>query len=131
MPVAAHEQVLQHARVLEELDVLEGSRDSEAGDFRGREAKQVLAREAQVALLRLVDAGDHIEERRLAGTVGADDGEDLAGLDRERDPLQCRDAAEAHSDAVHLQQAHRIRSVFRKLFCRRNMSRRQRGKSST
>ena len=42
----------------------------------------------------LVEARDHVEQRRLAGAVGADDGQDAAARHVERYVLAGRDAAE-------------------------------------
>ena len=51
----------------------------------------------------LVDAGDRVEHGRLAGAVGADHRVHLAGLDAERHVLVGDEAAEAHGDAVDLE----------------------------
>ena len=44
--------------------------------------------------------GEHVEERRLAGAVGAEEAEDLAGRDLEADVRQGGDAAEVHRDVA-------------------------------
>ena len=49
VPVAADQQVLQHGRVLEQLDVLEGARDAELGDTVRRETGQLAVLEADPA----------------------------------------------------------------------------------
>ena len=49
----------------------------------GSQAGDALAGEADVAVGRLVDAGDHVEDRGLAGAVGADHADDLALVDAE------------------------------------------------
>ena len=57
-------------------------------------------------------AGDHVEQRGLAGAVRPDDGEDLALGDREAHIVDREQAAEALADALHLEQrAHDGRSV--------------------
>ena len=53
---------------------------------------------------RRVDAGHRVEAGGLAGTVGADQAEDLAPLDLEVDVVERDDAAEAEGDVVDLEQ---------------------------
>ncbi len=109
----ADQQVFQHRRVLEQLDVLERARDAEARHaVRGR-ARDVLPLEHDAAARRLVDAADQVEDRALAGAVRTDDGEDLALLDRERHAVDGLDAAEGDRKVLHVEEAHRTRSVLR------------------
>ena len=49
------------------------------------------------AAIRRVDAGDHVDQRSLAGAVRTDDGGDRAIGEGEIDVAQRRDAAEAES----------------------------------
>ena len=49
-------------------------------------------------------AGDGAQRRRLAGAVGAEDGDDLALVDVERDPVQCLHRAVARLDLLELEQ---------------------------
>ena len=49
------------------------------------------------------EAGDGVDDRRLAGAVGADQPGDLAGRDREREVVDRGDAAVAHGDVLHLE----------------------------
>jgi hypothetical protein len=44
---------------------------------------KVLAAQDDLALLRVIDAVDHVQHRALAGAVGADDGADLVLADVE------------------------------------------------
>jgi hypothetical protein len=90
-----------------------------------------LGREADALVLDLaagrgVDPADQVEDRRLAGAVRADQGEDLAAADVEADVVDGDDAAEAHAEMARREQrlvdrVHFSRSDFRKLFCRLNM----------
>src|SRR5437899_818786 len=48
-------------------------------------------------------AGDAVEQRRLAGTVGANDPEDLTRGDSEADVVEGVHAAELHAEAVELE----------------------------
>ena len=112
MAVAADEQVAQHARVVEQLDVLERARDAHAGDLVRRHAGDVAILVEQAPRGRLVEPRDHVEDRRLAGAVGADDGEDLALADLEIDVVDRLEAAEVERETVDLEVAHRLRSDF-------------------
>ena len=76
-----------------QLDVLEGARDAHAGDAVWRRMGELLALEHQSAGGRRVDAADQVEDRRLAGTVRADDGEHLTVMDVEADGFDGADAA--------------------------------------
>ena len=67
-----------------------------------------LAGEGDRTAVGLEDAGDHVEQRRLAGAVGADHAADLAGLDVERHLVHRHQAAEALGHVVEdKQRAHR------------------------
>ena len=44
------------------------------------------------------EAADDVEQRRLAGAVGADHADHLAGRDREGDVVERGEPAEAHGD---------------------------------
>ena len=62
--------------LLEEADVLERSADPALGDGVRRLGGHVVAVEDDLPGGRLVDAGQHVEEGRLAGAVGADQADD-------------------------------------------------------
>ena len=89
----------------EQLDVLERARDAEARHRARRQRGDVLAAKADAALA-LVDAADAVEDAGLAGAVGADQREQLAGLDGERQPVQHGEAAEAQGQVLDLQLSH-------------------------
>src|SRR4029450_8157087 len=72
------EDVLERGHVLEQPDVLERPADPPLGDRVRRLAGDLVAVEDDHAPGRLVDAGDHVEERRLAGAVRADQADDRA-----------------------------------------------------
>jgi hypothetical protein len=95
--------VVEGAHALEQRDVLEGAGDALPRDLVGAHRFALLAAEPDLALLRVVEAVDDVEHRRLAGAVRADDGADLALMHVEGDVLQRLDAAEAQRDAAHLQ----------------------------
>src|SRR6185503_7742406 len=96
--VTADQHVLEHAHRAEEVDVLERPRDAAADDPVRRGAQEILPVELHGARIRRVEAGDHVEDRRLAGPVRADQARDRALLDVERHRVQRDDAAEAQRD---------------------------------
>ena len=61
-------------------------------------------RQVIAALVGLVGAGEHLDQRRLAGAVLAEQAVHLTGADVEVDAVQRPDAGERLDDAVHLQQ---------------------------
>src|SRR3546814_20692862 len=97
--------------MLEQLDVLEGARDAEAGDPVRRQRGDIGAVEHQPALGRAVVAADQVEHRGLAGTVRPDDGEAIAFGNVKTDPVDGADAADSDGETVGLEQrGHRTRS---------------------
>ena len=98
--VPAEHQVVEHGEVLEQRDVLEGAGQPRRGDPVRPLAQDALAEELHRALLGPVDAGEHVEQRGLAGAVGADDREQLAGMDLEAHAVDRLDAREGQVDVV-------------------------------
>src|SRR6185436_19414621 len=66
-----------------------------------------LAVETERACVRLDDAAEHLHQCRFARAVLADQRDDLARVDRERDILQRHRAGEAFADVVHFEQRNR------------------------
>ncbi len=95
----AEEDVGDDIEILAEREILEHRRDAEfqrpagAGDVDGP------ALEEDLPGRRLVDARKHLDQRRLAGAVVADQRDDLAGMDIKLDVRQRRDRAELLGDA--------------------------------
>ena len=58
----------------------------------------------------VVQPGDHPQRRRLARAVGAEQRDDLALIDRDREVVQGRDGAVADLHACHLEQCHQSAS---------------------
>ena len=56
-----------------------------------------------LAAIRLMDAGHDLDQRRLAGAVLAEQGVNLAGIERERHVLERLGGVEALGDVAHLQ----------------------------
>jgi hypothetical protein len=105
--VPSGHDVVEHAHVPEQLDVLEGAGDAEPGHGAWRPARNVLAAEAD-ATLAAVDAADAVEHAGLAGAVGADQREQLRRLDGEGHGLEHGEAAEAQAQALDVELSHTI-----------------------
>ena len=112
MPMAPDQQVLQHGRVLEQLDVLERARDAALRHMM-RRAGDRLSLEQDAARGRRVDEADQVEDRGLAGAVRPDDGVDLALVDRKAHTVDRDHAAETHAEIFDREEAHRSRSERR------------------
>ena len=110
--MTADQQIAQHGRILEQFDVLEGAGNAEAGDLVGRLLGDVLVLEKDLARGRRIDPRDQVEDRTLAGAVGADDREDLALLHGEADGIDRLQAAEVQGQVFRTEIAHRFRSDF-------------------
>ena len=80
--VRAQRHVLQHGHGGLHVDVLEGAADAAAGDGLRRAARDALAPEGDLAGGGGQHARHQVEDRALAGTVGADQRDDLAGVER-------------------------------------------------
>ena len=70
---------------VEHAHELEGAREAEAGDLVRRHPGDVAPVEADDAGIRRQRAGDQIQRGGLAGAVGAEQADDLAGVDRQID----------------------------------------------
>src|SRR5262249_13328439 len=102
---AAHAQVLVDGEMREDVDLLRHVADAERLHPVRRDAADRRAAEADGAAMRAEEAEDGLEQRRLAGAVGADDEGDAVRGDREREPLQDVDAAlVAGMDVVDLEE---------------------------
>jgi hypothetical protein len=76
------------------MDRLEGAGDALGRDAGRQAAGHVLARDDDAALVGRDEAGDDVDQGRLARPVRADQPEDLAARDLQRHALQGHDAAE-------------------------------------
>jgi hypothetical protein len=94
--------ILQQGQVRERLQFLEGAPDAEVADPVGPHGEDVLPVEQDPAAVGSRVAGDQVEQRGLAGAVGADDAEDFAFLDLEGDILVGADAAESLAQMLDL-----------------------------
>jgi hypothetical protein len=98
--VPPDQQVVQHGGVLEQLDVLEGARNAQRRNLVRRLVGQRHTQVVDAAGGGRVDAADQVEHRGLAGAVGADQGEHLAGLHVKAHVVDRQHAAEAHAEVL-------------------------------
>jgi hypothetical protein len=90
----AHQHDLFDGEGEGDVDVL-GQHRASRGELTRREAVDVTLLEAYLALARTEIAGQEPQQRRLAGAVRADDGDHLAGRNREPNAIQQPRAAGA------------------------------------
>jgi hypothetical protein len=77
---------------------------ADLGDPVWRTRQDALAFHQDVAGARLIESGEAIEQRRLAGAVGPDQPEDFALVHVERHAIQRDDAAEHDADVANRKQ---------------------------
>ena len=92
--------VLEHGEMREERVLLEDDADVAAV---GRPVGDRGAGDQDVALRRLLEAGDHPQRGRLARAAGAEQREEAAALHRERDVVNDAATAERLGEPAHLE----------------------------
>ncbi len=100
------EDVLGHRHRREQHDVLERPRDARSDDPVGASAEQVAPFEDHTTRIGLVQTGDDVEERRLAGAVRADEPADRALLQDERHIVERNDPAETPRHVLDSEECH-------------------------
>ena len=96
----ADDDVVDHSHGLKTLHDLEGAADPALAAFGRRQRGDVITVEDDRALRGRQHARDQVEQRRLAGAVRADEADDFATPDRDRDVAVRNQAAEALPDAA-------------------------------
>jgi hypothetical protein len=81
--VLGHQDVVEDAQARKQLHVLEGARDPQSRDLIGPAVRDVVIEEVDAPAGGPVEAGDAVEDGRLAGAVGADQPVDGLRLDAE------------------------------------------------
>src|SRR5207249_2579364 len=102
--VHADHHVLQRGEIGKQADVLERARDPEPGDAMRRQARQMVPLEKCLARLGAHVTRDDVDQRGLAGAVGADEAENRALVDFERHAVDGLDAAEMPLEAIQPEQ---------------------------
>ena len=97
--MAAMAEVLADRQVAEDLHRLEGAADPAARDLVGGEAVDALAVVEDRPLVGPQETGHQVEDRALAGAVGADEAHHGAGRDVERAGGDRAEAAEPLAEA--------------------------------
>ena len=101
--VHADEDVLERGHVLEEPDVLERAADAPLRERVRRFSRHLGAIEDDAAGGRLVDAREHVEERRLAGSVRPDKADDRTLRHGEVDVVDGDEASELLAQTERLE----------------------------
>jgi hypothetical protein len=102
--MGADPDVVEHREIGEKCHVLKGAADADFGDLVGRARQDALAFHQNVAGAGLIEPGEAVEERRLAGAVRSDQAEDRALVHVERHTVQRDDAAEHDADVANRKQ---------------------------
>ncbi len=95
-----HHQVFENGQVVEFMRYLEGAHDPLVEPPVGRKRRYVLATIDDAAAARPQGAGDHVENRGLAGPVGSDEAGDGAFRNRERTTVDGPEGAEVHGQIL-------------------------------
>jgi len=103
--VASHLDVVDDRHAIKQRHVLERAADADARNGMTRLTQDRAALEQDVASVGHVEAGKAVEERGLAGAIGADETDNLARRHVEGDAVQRHDTAEADRHAAHAQQS--------------------------
>ena len=107
--LVAEEEVAADAHQRHHRQVLVDRRDADVERVAGRVEADRLAVDGERPLVGRVDAGQHLDQRRLAGAVVAEEAVDLPGADLERDVLDGDDRAEVLRDVARLEQRGGVR----------------------
>jgi len=86
--------VFERGEAAEDAGDLKRAPHAEPADVLGRKPVDFFAEEGDPARVAREVAGDQVEERRLAGTVGTNDGAEVALGDRKVHPVHGLDATE-------------------------------------
>src|SRR5262249_45202268 len=100
------QEVLEGAQPREHAHELEGAAHAEPRHAMGGHARHLAAVEGDAALVWREIARDAVEQRRLAGAVGADQAHQLSRLHLEIDTVDGGDAEEPLGQAPHLEERH-------------------------
>jgi hypothetical protein len=117
VPMPAQEQVVEHAHVAEQLEELKGPGDAARGDPVRRQPVDGLAGEPDAAAARAAKPADGVEERGLAGAVGADERVELPRADGQAHGVERVEPAEANAEGVHLEHRAHPNQRRRRWYC--------------
>src|SRR5918996_1994453 len=109
--LAPEEQVHVHGLRVREREILEDDLDAFAPRIERARQPDITVLEDDPPRGGPVDAGDALDERRLAGAVVADERDDLAAVDAERGVLQSDDGAEILPQVLDADERHGYRTL--------------------
>ena len=98
--LAAEEEVARDAHHRDHAEILEHGRNAQRLRVARVAEGDRLAVDEDLTRARPVDAGQHLDQRRLAGAVVAEQAMHLAGIDLDVDVLQRPDRTERDADAA-------------------------------
>ena len=110
VPMTSDQKIAENGGVLEQFDVLEGTRDAEFRDVVRRCSRDVLILEIEFSRGRLIKSRDQVEDRAFPCPVGADDGKDFALLHGKADGIDRFQTAEMQREIFGTETTHRFRS---------------------
>jgi hypothetical protein len=93
--MVAQLDVVQDRHALEQLDVLEAARNAQAGNLMGGHLGDVPVFKDNAAFAGVIKAADAVEDAGFTGSIGADDGLDMAVLHLKAHSAQGIEPAEA------------------------------------
>ena len=108
------QQGLEHGEIREDLHELEAPGEAEPGQGHRPDAGRVAPLEPDRPRGRPQNPGEHVDERGLTRTVGADDRDELAGAHREAHPVERDEVAVELADVARLEDdlaAHDVRGL--------------------
>ena len=104
--LAAEEDVGRRGQIVAERQVLVDDLDAVPARFDRPVQDEFRAVHAHGAVARAEIAGDHLDQRRLAGAVVAHQADDLAGFERKRHVVDGLDGAEMLGDVGEFENRH-------------------------
>jgi len=116
-PLRPDLEVLAHREIVEQLGALPRPGEAAAGAGVRRQPREIPAVELDRARVAH-EARDGIDERRLAGAVGADQADELALLDGDVDVVHGVHTAETDGQACRREYGAHVEAAFACLRCR-------------
>jgi len=101
--------VFDDGHVFKEAQILKRARQAERGALVRRESAKRFSVKTRVAARGRVNAGNEIEQRRLARAVRSDERDDFVRFHRERNIIDGENAAECFGEMFDLEKGHEER----------------------
>src|SRR5919106_1657791 len=107
MDMPAEHEVIEDGHAFEEGHVLKGTGDAKAGDLVRCQVSDVPVFDQDASTVGMIPTADTIDQRSLPSSIGANDGQDLAGTGVQADVIQGANAAKITADVLNDQDVHR------------------------